>query len=86
LTWVRRTRIDGDSWQSVEVPLGEDSESYRVRVLAGATVLREHLVSSPNWAYTPAMQAADTASGTLSVEVAQLSQRFGPGPARVLTL
>ncbi len=86
LSWVRRTRIDGDSWQSVEVPLGEDSESYRVRVLAGATVLREHLVSSPNWAYTLAMQAADTASGTLSVEVAQLSQRFGPGPARVLIL
>ena len=27
VTWVRRTRIDGDSWQSVEVPLGETSES-----------------------------------------------------------
>ena len=28
ISWIRRTRIDGDSWQGGEVPLGEDSESY----------------------------------------------------------
>ncbi|MGI8724526.1 MAG: hypothetical protein ACR2J1_04025 [Methyloceanibacter sp.] len=26
--WMRRTRIGGDSWQSVEVPLGEDVEAW----------------------------------------------------------
>ncbi|MFV2003068.1 MAG: host specificity protein, partial [Paracoccaceae bacterium] len=30
LSWVRRTRIDGDNWVSADVPLGEDSESYQL--------------------------------------------------------
>ena len=40
LTWVRRTRIGGDSWDGVEVPLGEDSERYEIDILDGADVMR----------------------------------------------
>lgn len=36
-SWVRRTRIGGDSWEFEEVPLGEAFERYRVRVMQGAT-------------------------------------------------
>ena len=86
LQWVRRTRIDGDSWQSVEVPLGEESEAYRIRVLSGAAVLRETIVAAPGWSYTAAMQLADTPSGPVTLEVSQVSQRFGPGPARGVVL
>ncbi|MEO6299624.1 MAG: glycoside hydrolase/phage tail family protein, partial [Paracoccaceae bacterium] len=32
--WLRRTRIEGDSWMSGDVPLGEDSERYLVQVLS----------------------------------------------------
>ena len=33
--WIRRTRIDGDSWEGRDVPLGEERRSSIVRVLAG---------------------------------------------------
>jgi hypothetical protein len=38
-TWIRRTRIDGDSWVG-EVPLGEDSEQYALDVLSDGGVVR----------------------------------------------
>ena len=82
VSWIRRTRIDGDSWQSPEVPLGEAVESYVVRVLQGAAIKRETTVSAANWIYTSVQQAADAVSGTLTVSVAQNSERFGLGPFR----
>jgi len=84
LSWVRRTRIDGDSWASGEVPLGEERETYALRVVRGAAVLREVEVVLPSWSYTNAMQATDGPGVT--VEVAQVSARFGPGPFRGVTL
>ena len=84
--WTRRTRIDGDSWQSVEVPLGEESESYLLRLSQGATVLREVTLATPALLWTVANQTADGAApGAVRVEVMQLSQRFGPGPAAQAT-
>ncbi|MGQ0565952.1 MAG: baseplate multidomain protein megatron [Gemmobacter sp.] len=85
-TWVRRTRIDGDSWLSAEVPLGEDREAYVVRVTAAATILREEEVTVPGWTYTAADQVADGLSGPYEVSVAQMSERFGPGAFRTLAL
>ncbi len=82
--WIRRTRADGDSWQSLEVPLGEDAESYVVRVLDGPTVLRETTVSAPGWTYTAAMQAADGAAMPFTLAVAQSSASYGAGPYRTL--
>ncbi|MHA6344492.1 phage tail protein [Roseivivax sp. CAU 1761] len=86
LRWVRRTRIDGNDWDLPEVPLGEESERYLVRVQRGATVLRETSVAAAEWLYPAAALSADTASGAVEVRVAQVSARFGPGPASVLTL
>lgn len=84
--WVRRTRIDGDSWESVEVPLGEDSEWYVVRIQAGSTVLREVRVDRPEWTYPAVLVSEDLALGALSIHVAQGSDRFGLGPFRSLSL
>jgi hypothetical protein len=80
VSWVRRTRIDGDSWQSVDVPLGEESEAYVLRVLKGGSILREVQVSGPVWTYPDALQAADAIAGTFEIAVAQVSVRFGIGP------
>jgi hypothetical protein len=85
-SWIRRTRIDGDSWQGIEVPLGEDAELYEVRALQGTTVLRQEYVASPAWAYTPAMQDNDGAATGFSIAVAQVSSRFGPGPYITITV
>ncbi|GAA0286019.1 hypothetical protein GCM10008966_03480 [Rhodovulum strictum] len=79
--WVRRTRIDGDNWASVEVPLGETREAYHLRVIgAGGTVLREGTTQIPAWTYTAQMRAADAGAQPVAIEVAQLSDQFGPGP------
>ncbi len=81
LAWVRRTRIDGDRWETVEVPLGEDREEYLVRVRQGTQVVREALVAVPSWSYPLAQRLADGVAGeTVRLEVAQLSDRFGAGP------
>ncbi|MFC6687780.1 baseplate multidomain protein megatron [Jhaorihella thermophila] len=80
LRWIRRTRIDGDSWDVPEVPLGEESERYLVRVMRGGTVLREAEVSAPGWTWAAADRAADLAGGPVTLRVAQVSARFGPGP------
>lgn len=82
VSWVRRTRVDGDNWSAVEVPLGESSERYNIQVLAGTSMLRAVEVSTANWTYTAAMQATDGAAPGFGISVAQLSDAFGPGPAR----
>jgi hypothetical protein len=84
--WIRRTRVDGDSWQSVEVPLGEESERYVVRILAGAQVLRQVEVTQAGWSYPAALQAVDLAAGATQLAVAQVSAQFGYGPFRMIEL
>lgn len=80
VSWVRRTRIDGDSWQGTEVPLGEDRESYVLRIADTGGVRREVELSAPTYSYTDAMQATDGVSLPYSIEIAQVSAQFGPGP------
>jgi hypothetical protein len=81
-SWVRRTRIDGDSWQSSEVPLAEESEAYLIRVIQGAAILAEYSVSQASFTYTAAMRASNAVSGPFQLSVAQVSSSFGPGPFR----
>ncbi|MEM6340803.1 MAG: host specificity protein, partial [Pseudomonadota bacterium] len=79
-SWIRRTRIDGDSWQGLDVPLGEAREAYLLRVIGQSGLVREVELTEARWLYTQAMQGEDAGSLPVSVEVAQLSERFGPGP------
>ncbi|WP_417472002.1 baseplate multidomain protein megatron [Leisingera sp.] len=79
--WIRRTRIEGDSWDLPDVPLGEELEAYRIRVLRGETLLREATVAAPQWTYAAAAQVADGVQPGDVLEVAQLSARYGAGPA-----
>ncbi|MEM0945803.1 MAG: glycoside hydrolase/phage tail family protein [Pseudomonadota bacterium] len=78
-SWIRRTRIDGDSWAGFDVPLGEDSERYLVRVFVADALIREVQTSSATWTYSAAQRTADGTPETFSVEVAQISDRYGPG-------
>lgn len=84
LTWLRRTRIDGDSWEAPDVPLGEERERYLLRVRSGAAILREEGLSAPEWTYGAAQRAADGAG--VVIEVAQVSASFGLGPFARLEL
>jgi hypothetical protein len=82
ISWKRRTRIDGDTWLTVEVPLGEDSENYIVRIFQGTVLKGEYSSSQPQFTYTSAMKGADGVVGSYRVEVAQVSAQFGAGPFR----
>ncbi|MGR3679611.1 MAG: baseplate multidomain protein megatron [Paracoccaceae bacterium] len=86
IQWIRRTRIEGDSWDLPEVPLGEEVELYRIRVFDGETLLREDTVESPAWTYGATDRASDNAQSNVSIEVAQLSARYGAGPGRRINL
>jgi hypothetical protein len=86
LGWIRRTRVGGDRWDTPEVPLGEETESYVIRVVQGTQVLREVMVSAPEWTYALAAQAADGVTGAYEVQVAQVSALFGPGTWARLSL
>jgi len=79
VTWIRRTRIDGDRWDRPEVPLGEESESYLVRVSQNGVLIREDIVSQPNWTYEATAKAADGLVGFYQIGVAQISASFGTG-------
>ncbi|THD74653.1 host specificity protein [Thalassobius vesicularis] len=79
ISWIRRTRIDGDSWDAPEVPLGEEAEAYLLRVMQGNQVIREETLTVPNWTYSAAQQANDGLSGAYEIAVAQVSARYGPG-------
>ncbi len=80
VTWLRRTRIDGDNWNAPDVPIGEEAETYLVKVWREGAVVREETVSSTRYAYLAADQAADGGSTAIDFDVAQVSARFGPGP------
>ena len=81
MSWIRRTRVDGDSWVSADVPLGEEEEHYRISVVQSGNVVRSDEVSKPVWVYDQAMQAQDNVSGAFAIQVAQVSATFGAGPA-----
>lgn len=86
VTWTRRSRIDGDSWQGLDVPLGEESERYLVRVLRNGALLRQAETREPIWTYLGADRAVDGADEPITIEVAQISTSFGPGLPRRLSL
>ncbi|WP_244505604.1 phage tail baseplate protein [Methyloceanibacter stevinii] len=85
LEWIRRTRFGGDSWEGLEVPLGEDVELYRLDILdePGGSVLRSVDSNTPSFAYSAAMQSDDFGAPQWNVplRVAQVSPVYGPGPA-----
>jgi hypothetical protein len=79
LNWIRRTRVDGDAWEPLDVPVGEESESYLLRVISNASVVREVRLSAPTYVYGAADQSADAVQKPFTVEVAQVSATYGAG-------
>ncbi len=86
LAWIRRTRIGGDSWNQIEVPLAEDREEYEVEILSanGLSVVRTVTgLGAPAWAYTVGDQAVDfgTLQTAIRYRVYQISATYGRGIA-----
>lgn len=78
--WTRRSR-DGWRWANGrDVPLGEESERYRVDLIAGGVTVRSDEVSVPQWHGDAA--AIGTAS-PWTVEVRQIGTHATGRPARI---
>lgn len=79
ISWIRRTRIDGDGWAGHEVPLGEENEAYLLRFMREGAVLASQLVTQPEWEVPSALWGDLQRKGSFVVDVAQLSTIYGPG-------
>ncbi len=79
ITWIRRSRIEGDGWDGADVPLGEESERYLLRLIQAGQVVAEAQTQTPSWTI-PAAVRDQLQPGQVTIEVAQLSQTFGRGP------
>ncbi|QUS39303.1 hypothetical protein RPMA_11005 [Tardiphaga alba] len=87
VSWIRRTRIDGDGWAG-EVPLGEDAEHYRLEIMADDVVMRSITCTTPQVLYAAADELADfgTPQASLHLRVAQVSCTVGAGWATDITI
>ena len=84
LSWVRRGRVNSDSWEAAEIPLGEDHEEYRLEIAGpGGPVVRTMTVGQPQWLYPAAELASDftVIPSALDITVRQLSSAVGWGIA-----
>ncbi len=93
LSWIRRSRIGADGWTGEEPPIGEATERYRIEIrqAADGRLVRAAETTEPFWLYGAAEAAADFPPAyypeadyplrrpALTVRVAQLSDRIGPG-------
>lgn len=81
LSWKRRTRLGGDDWEAIEVPLSEETEQYLLQVYddTGTTLLRTEVLTSPTYTYTAANQTADHGSTQTDVfvRVYQYGSEYG---------
>jgi len=86
LSWVRRTRIDGDNWEyTVDVPLSESSEAYEIDVWnAGLTAVVRTLTSATESViYEEADQTTDFGAppSSVTMDFYQVNDSFGRSPA-----
>jgi hypothetical protein len=88
ISWIRRARLGGDSWDALEVPLNESVEAYRVEILIGDEAVRTFEVGTQQATYATADELIDFGApqDLLSVRVAQLSPVAGIGRATRETL
>lgn len=81
LSWLRRTRVEGDSWDLAEVPLGEENERYLVAILDGDIAVRSATVNEAGWHYPREQENLDFGGprSEISLSVRQLGGAVGPG-------
>ena len=86
--WTRQTRIGGDAWEPVDVPLGEAAEAYRVEILDGMAVVRSVDVNARALTYAAVDQVADFGAlpEAISLRVAQISATEGAGTVAMTTV
>lgn len=79
-TWKRRGRLDADAWEPLDIPLGEETETYVVEVaLPSALPVRTVTVPEPGWTYPATEMAADFGGMPGEIEVTVRQRGLLPG-------
>ena len=92
IRWTRRSRaLAADSWQGIDVPLGEELESYEIRIMDGNVVKRTLTSDKSSVVYSAAQQVTDWGAelapgDSLTIRICQLSVRIGRGTTRTTNL
>lgn len=47
--WIRRGRVDADSWLGEEIPLGEEREAYQAEIWRSDVLVRSVQVQAAFW-------------------------------------
>ena len=87
-TWIRQTRIDGDSWELAEVPLAEEFENYELTIHDAGAATRSVSLAEPFYRYRREDQLADfgQSPAVFTIAIAQRSAAYGLGAAAEATL
>jgi hypothetical protein len=88
LTWLRRTRHNGDGWEPIDVPLAEDAERYEIDILKNDAVVRTLASTQPSVLYGAAEEMVDFGGpqSTLNLRIVQTSAVVGRGFRRHVTV
>lgn len=79
-SWIRRARIGADSWDGLDVPLGEDLEQYLFVVLSlSGEAIYQTIVDRPFFVLSSDERVSRGLLGSYVVEVSQLSVIYGAG-------
>ncbi|MBL1431226.1 MAG: hypothetical protein COA60_006940 [Robiginitomaculum sp.] len=82
VSWIRRTRLGGDNWNSPDVPLAEGQEQYSFSLFAAGVAVLSETLNEPERTITAAEIVEYFPEGTTSVldiAVAQISAEAGSG-------
>jgi len=84
ISFIRRTRTNGDGWELVEVPLGEDVEAYEIDLFRDGEPVRRLHAAEQRVLYAAEQELADFGGSQLRLDIAvtQLSAIVGRGFAR----
>ncbi|ANG95487.1 host specificity protein [Brucella pseudogrignonensis] len=77
--WIRRGRVDADSWLGEEIPLGEEREAYQVEIWRSDVLVRSVQVQAASWIYPGADRLSDLGSSDFQLRVAMVSSKIGAG-------
>ena len=78
---LRRSRRDGDGWQLIDIPLGEDVESYELDLLRNGVSVRTLSGNSSNLLYPAAQELLEfgVAQSAFDLQAFQMSAAVGRG-------
>jgi len=74
LSWIRQTRHGGDNWSGLDVPIGEETEIYRVQLLMDETLIANYETHEPHISLNPT-----EIMNSNQITIAQGSRAYGWG-------